>query len=147
MNIPINKNAPVWSTNQLEIDSPVQAVWQTLVDIENWPKWQKAVTKATLKVGIDEGTEFNWKAGGLSFKSKIHTCKPNSKFGWTGTTIGASAIHNWHFKEKANKTIITVEESLQGVFPRLFRSYFQKNLDLGVLTNLKELKEAVESKK
>lgn len=32
-----------------------------------------------------------------------------------------------------------VEESLQGVFPGLFRGYFRRNLNSGVMTNLEEL--------
>lgn len=65
-------------------------------------------------------------------------------FGWTGKTLGASAIHNWVFEKKDEKTIVTVEESLQGLLPSLFRKYFQKNLDAGIITNLKELKSASE---
>ena len=67
-------------------------------------------------------------------------------FGWTGTTPGASEIHNWFFESRGNTTIVKVEESLQGVFPRLFKPYFQKNLDAGVLKNLQELKSAAEKK-
>ncbi len=145
MNIPINENAPVKSRNQIEIQAPVETVWYTLTDIKNWTKWQKAVTGTTVGEKIEEGTKFKWKAGGLSFKSKIHTSEPNTAFGWTGTTIGASAIHNWTFMKKGNNTTtVLVEESLQGVFPKLFKKYFQNNLDNGVLTNLMELKEASE---
>ena len=145
MNIPINENAPVKSRNQIEIQAPIDTVWHTLTDIKNWNKWQKAVTETTVDEKIKEGTIFNWKAGGLSFKSKIHTSKRNSAFGWTGTTIGASAIHNWTFiKKDENTTIVIIEESLQGVFPKLFKRYFQNNLDKGVLTNLLELKDASE---
>lgn len=146
MNIPINENAPVKSKNQIEIDAPIDTVWKILTDISNWTKWQKAVTETVVHGEIKEGTAFNWKAGGLSFKSKIHTDNPKAVFGWTGTTFGASAIHNWTFEAKNNKTIVTVEESLQGVFPKLFRAYFQRNLDEGVITNLKELKTASEAK-
>jgi uncharacterized membrane protein len=146
MNIPINNNAPVKSRNQIEIEAPIDTVWKILTDIKNWTKWQKAVSETIVLGQIEEGTKFNWKAGGLSFESKIHTAKLNSKFGWTGSTIGASAIHNWTFEEKDYKTIVIVEESLQGVFPKLFRSYFQKNLDSGVLTNLNELKREAESR-
>lgn len=71
---------------------------------------------------------------------------PESKFGWTGTTLGAYAIHNWFFESNGNKTIVRVEESLQGVFPRLFKNYFQKNLDSGILKNMNELKAASEKK-
>lgn len=145
MNIPINENAPVKSRNQIEVQAPVETVWNTLTDIKNWPKWQKAVTETTVGEKIEEGTNFKWKAGGLSFKSKIHTSKPNTAFGWTGTTIGASAIHNWTFMKKDNNTTtVLVEESLQGVFPKLFKKYFQNNLDNGVLTSLMELKDASE---
>jgi hypothetical protein len=34
------------------------------------------------------------------------------------------------------------EESLHGVFPKIFKKYFQKNLDKGVQTNLQEWKAA-----
>ena len=40
--------------------------------------------------------------------------------------------------------MIRVEESLQGVFPRLLKKYFQKNLDNGVQKNLQDLKNASE---
>jgi uncharacterized membrane protein len=146
MNIPINEHAPVKSKSQIEINAPVATVWKVLTDISNWTKWQKAVSETEVLGEIREGTKFNWKAGGLSFKSVIHTENPMSMFGWTGTTFGASAIHNWTLKGTGNKTIVKVEESLQGVFPRLFRGYFQKNLDSGVVTNLEELKAASENK-
>ncbi len=146
MNIPINENASVKSKNQIEIDAPIDTVWKILTDINNWTNWQKAVSETVVHGEIKEGTKFNWKAGGLSFKSKIHTENSKSMFGWTGTTFGASAIHNWTFEAKDNKTIVKVEESLQGLFPKLFRGYFQRNLDSGVITNLEELKIASEAK-
>lgn len=144
MNIPVNEKAPVISKNQIEIEAPVEAVWETLTRINDWPSWQESVTETQVYGEIKQGTRFDWKAGGLSFKSEIHTSNTMSKFGWTGSTIGALAIHNWFFEEEGNITIVKVEESLQGVFPKLFRSYFQNNLDRGVVTNLKELKSATE---
>lgn len=140
MNIPINERAPVISRNQIKIDAPVETVWKVLTNIKNWPKWQKAVTETQVLGNIEEGTQFNWKANGLSLKSKVHTSNPYTEFGWTGKTLGAYAIHNWIFIKKDNTTVVVVEESLQGVLPKLFKSYFQKNLDNGVLTNLMELK-------
>lgn len=147
MNISINESAPVKSKRQIEIEAPVETVWNTLTDIACWTKWQKAVTETILYGKIEEGIDFKWKAGGLSFKSNIHTSKPNTAFGWTGTMIGASAIHNWIFERTdSNTTIVRVEESLQGILPSLFKKYFQKNLDKGIETNLMELKEAAEQR-
>lgn len=146
MNIPINTNAPVISKGQIEILAPIDTVWNILTSIKDWPKWQKSVSETEVLGDIEEGTEFNWKAGGLSFKSKIHTSKSNVNFGWTGTTLGASAIHNWTLIKDNNRTIVIVEESLQGIFPKIFKNYFQKNLDKGILTNLMDLKNACELK-
>lgn len=144
MNIPVNEKAPVVSRNQIEIEATVDAVWKTLTDINDWPKWQKDVTETLVNGDIKQGTKFDWKAGGLSFKSVIHTSNPKSMFGWTGSTFGANAVHNWFFEENGNVTVVKVEESLQGILPKLFTSYFRKNLDSGVVKNLKELKSAAE---
>lgn len=144
MNIPINKDAPVTSQSEIIIDAPTEKVWQILTNINDWPSWQKEVTESTLKEEASEGVEFKWKAGGLSFTSQIHTIDSKMKFGWTGKTLGASAIHNWFFTENGDKTKVRVEESLQGVFPRMFKGYFQRNLDKGVNQNLMDLKTASE---
>ncbi|HYF03525.1 MAG TPA: SRPBCC family protein [Patescibacteria group bacterium] len=145
MNTPINTEAPIVSRNHITIDRPVSRVWDILTSINNWPKWQSEVTESTLNGPLQEGTTFDWKAGGLSFRSAIHTCKEKQFFGWTGETFGASAIHNWKFEEKDGHTIVYVEESLQGFFPWLLTSKFQKNLNAGMIKNLKELKKACEA--
>ncbi len=144
MNIPINQDAPVKSHAEIVINAPTEKVWRLLTSINDWPAWQSDVTESNLKEELKEKAEFKWKAGGLSFTSQIHTIDPKIKFGWTGKTFGASAIHNWFFKDDGEKTTVYVEESLQGVFPKFFKTYFQKNLDEGVKKNLKELKNAAE---
>lgn len=146
MNIPINQNAPVKSTSTIEINASIDSVWKILTEINEWPSWQQNVTEAALNGELIEGTEFVWKANGLSFRSEIHTMVPKQMFGWTGKTFGASAVHNWRFETTNKSTIVNVEESLQGVFPRVFKNYFQKNLNQSVITNLSELKIASESR-
>ncbi|WP_339916785.1 SRPBCC family protein [Yeosuana marina] len=144
MNISVNENAPVKSTGKIEIHAPIDKVWQILTSINDWPSWQSEVTQSNLKENLKQGAIFKWKAGGLSFTSQIHTVEPKTKFGWTGKTFGASAIHNWSFSFENGNTVIKVEESLQGVFPKLFKNYFQKNLDKGIQLNLEDLKCASE---
>jgi uncharacterized membrane protein len=146
MNIPIIATAPVKAKSQIEINAPLDSVWSILTDIHNWTNWQKAVTETAVHGEIMEGTQFDWKAGGLSFKSRIHTSVPKSMFGWTGRTLGTSAVHNWFFEARDNTTWVKVEESLQGVLPWLFSGYFQRNLNTGVTTNLEELKAAAENR-
>lgn len=144
MNIPINPNAPVKSLQEISIDAPVSIVWDLLTRITEWPDWQKSVHSARLHAELSEGTSFTWKASNLTFNSKIHTISPLSRFGWTGVTVGVSAIHNWRIETLNGKTVVVVEESLEGLLPKFFPKFFQRNLETGIQTSLKELKTAAE---
>ena len=145
MNIDINTRAPIIVKQKIKIHVPAVKVWTVLTEINNWPSWQSSVKKARLKTSLKEGAEFTWKAGRITVKSKIHTFEPFNKFGWTGKTIGAFAIHNWLFESVSDGTIVIAEESLQGFFPFILRKIFKKTLEEGMLRNLKELKDASEN--
>jgi len=138
--IKVDKNAPVISYNQVEINAPLDVVWNILISIKDWTSWQKDLSETIIYGDIVEGTDFDWKANGLSFSSKIHTCVPKKYFGWTGKTFGAYAIHNWYFESDGNKTKVKVEECLRGILPKLLKNYFQTNLDKTIVKNLNELK-------
>lgn len=138
--IDANRNAPVFETQQIFIEAAPEKVWQALTEINQWPVWQENVTAAELHGRVAAGVAFNWKAGGLSFESKIHTCNSVQYFGWTGKTIGAFAIHNWKIKRDKNGTLVEVEESLDGILPVLFSKKFSEMLKKGMSVNLNELK-------
>lgn len=142
MNILINEGAPVVEKQQLFIPSPPHIVWHVLSDISKWPDWQSYVTRSMLMGKVKEGTKFKWRAGGIHFYSQLHTVKINRAIGWTGKTFGAKAIHNWHLEAKDEGTLVHVEESLQGLFPILFKKAFVKKLKEGMKTNLQELSSA-----
>lgn len=146
MKIPVNEQAPVRARGSILVHAPVGTVWKVLTDIDAWPGWQQAVIAAKLEGPAEEGSVFRWKAGGLRFTSRIHTAEAMTRFGWTGRTIGASAIHNWRFEPRDGGTVVLVEESLQGFFPTLFRPTFQRQLEAGIRTSLAELKQAAEQR-
>lgn len=145
MNIPVNPKAPVIESQSIVVDAAADRVWEVLTSIDRWPEWQTSVSEAALHGPVEQGTAFSWKAAGLSFESKIHTCIEKKAFGWTGKTTGARAIHNWHFEEFEGKTTVHVEESLHGLFPRLLAASFRKSLKKGMRTQLYELKKTCES--
>ena len=145
MKVPVNEQAPVVARDQITIHAPIQTVWRLLAAIGEWPRWRSAVTSATLNGPAQEGAVFTWKAGGLSFTSRIHTFVPEQLLGWTGTTIGAKAVHNWTFTQAEGRTVVEVSESLQGLFPRLFKRSFQKQLEESMRQDLEELKQEAEA--
>ena len=143
MNININKEAPVIASNEILINSTVDKVFSVLTGINNWHIWQSSVTKSQINGKIAEGSKFKWKAGGISYNSIIHTCK-NDAFGWTGTTIGAYAVHNWYLIENDGKTLVKVEESLEGLVINIMKKAMQKKLPEMMKKNLIELKSECE---
>ncbi|GAB6008164.1 SRPBCC family protein [Dysgonomonas reticulitermitis] len=143
MNIDINKNAPVIGNNEIIINAPMEKVIKTLSDINNWVNWRKTVTKSELLDPLAENANFKWTADGLNYKSKIHTYK-NNAFGWTGKTIGAYAVHNWHFTENNGITTVKIEESLEGFFIKLIKKSMQNKLNNIIINDLKDLKEECE---
>ena len=110
----INKNAPVVQINEINISATQERVWSILTSIESWDEWNNRIKNPVLKEGLKVGTIFSWKTGGSKIKSKVHTFIPKMKFGWTGKTFGATAIHNWYLEQTENGTKVKVEESMEG---------------------------------
>jgi hypothetical protein len=144
MKIDINTKAPVNAKQKIKIYASATKVWSILTEINNWPNWQSSVKKAHLETPLQEGSGFIWSAGGVTLKSKIHTCEPFHAFGWTGKTIGVSAIHNWLLESEKDGTTVSVEETLEGFFPFILKKKFQNILEHSMSKNLQELKIASE---
>lgn len=140
----INQQAPVRCGDTISINANITNVWQVLTHINNWPAWQSDISKARLNGELQALSTFDWKTGGAKIHSTIHTAEFPKNFGWTGRTFGLFAIHNWTLTEKEGKTIVQVEESMEGLLARLLKKSFNKNLETGMRTWLELLKKACE---
>jgi uncharacterized protein YndB with AHSA1/START domain len=49
---------PVVSSTEIEIEAPIEAVWDILAAIERWPAWNPDVRWVTLDGPVAEGTTF-----------------------------------------------------------------------------------------
>lgn len=128
----INTNAPVKCSRTILINASEGTVWNILTDINNWPHWQKGITFSRLNGELKPGTTFDWKTGGSKIHSTLHTVEPPGQFGWTGKTFGLFAIHNWYLSDTNGKTEVTVQESMEGFFAKLFKKSFNKILEKGM---------------
>ncbi len=140
----INEKAPVTAHKSIVIRASAETVWALLTDITQWPNWYAGIQQAKLKSTLAKGAHFDWKSGGVTIHSTLHTVIPMRALGWTGTTIGLTAIHNWTLETGDDGVTVYVEESLQGVLAVLFRRTFQKNLEQGMQAWLEALKTAAE---
>ncbi len=142
----INHNAPVKCSKTVTVNAGEEKVWAVLTDISNWTTWQTDISKSVLHGDLKPGRTFNWKSGGATILSTIHTVEPFSYFGWTGKAVGLFAVHNWILMETSGQTIVTVEESMEGFLAVLLRKSLNRNLEKGMHNWLALLKQACEKK-
>ena len=136
----IDNNAPVKCHKTITINAKREIVWKLITDINEWPSWQTDISKSAFSGELKPETPFRWKSGGATIQSILHTVVPFHQFGWTGSTFGIRAIHNWQLEELNNQTILKVEESMNGLLARIFRKFFNKTLERGMVKWLALLK-------
>jgi uncharacterized protein YndB with AHSA1/START domain len=136
----INKNAPVKTVQKITINASPEKVYSIMTNVDQWSTWQADIQKPVLNGSFEKGNSFNWKTGGLTIRSNIHTAVPSKKIGWSGRAFGAFAIHNWTFTEKGNYTEVTVEESMEGWLVKLMQKKFQKGLEKSLQIWMNNLK-------
>lgn len=140
----INSSAPVKCSKTITINSTSEKVWTTITNIDNWASWQTDISKPKLNGELKPETTFDWETGGVKIHSTLHTVEPFKNFGWTGKTFGLFAIHNWTLEETSGKTIVSVDESMEGILARFFKKSFSLNLEKGMQKWLDLLKQECE---
>ena len=140
----INNNAPVKCSKQITINASAEKIWEVITNINNWANWQTDISQSKLHGELITGSTFDWKTGGARIHSTLHTVEPYRHFGWTGKTFGMFAIHNWTLIENHGKTVVIVDESMDGFLAKLFKSSFNKNLEKGMWHWLELLKKTCE---
>ncbi len=137
----IDTTAPLSAQATIVIAAPLGRVWEALTGIDRWPEWQADVSSARLNGNLAAGSTFRWKARGLRITSTIQELEPRRRIGWTGTSIGMSAIHIWTLGEHEGGTRVTTEESLAGWFPRILRMSSPRFLEDSLARSLQVLKD------
>jgi len=136
----INKQAPVITHQEITINASAQEVYEVMSDINHWTAWHPEAQAPRLTGPFEKGNSFDWKSGGLTIHSTLHTAIPGQKIGWSGKAFGAFAIHNWSFIEHNGQTTVKVDESMEGWMVTLLRNKFQKGLERSLQVWLKDLK-------
>lgn len=141
----INELAPVKATREISIKTEAARVWAVLLDIDAWPTWNKAVSRARLEGPAAPGTVFRWKSGGSSIVSRLEQVEPPRAVCWSGRALGTAAIHVWTITPVDDGVVVTTSESLEGWLVRLFRIPFQRLLKRTLEDTLQALKAGCEA--
>jgi hypothetical protein len=135
----------VFASGQIDISAEPQQVWSIMVGVENWPDWNHDVKWARLAGPLAEGTEFMWKAGPGTIRSKLQLVDEPRAVSWEGRTLGIQAYHSWRLEPSALGTMVMTEESWTGFLPSLLPSAMNRQLKAAIDRGLGFLKEASEA--
>ncbi len=136
----INHNAPVIAQEQLHIDADVAIVWRALSDLEQWPRWNKAVRSMAVHGPVAPSTSFHWKAGPGAIKSRVAEVDAPHRIVWTGVTMGIRAVDAFTFETVDGGTLVRQAESWDGVLARVLRSRMERTLRSSLHDGLRSLK-------
>lgn len=139
-----NKKAPVRCTRAITVGADSEKVWTLLSNINDWADWQTEITDPKLNGELKPQTTFQWKSGGAKIHSELHTVEPFMYLGWTGSSLGIRAIHNWTLNETEGKTEVTVDESMEGLLAGIFHKSLNRSLEKSLQRWLDLIKEECE---
>jgi uncharacterized protein YndB with AHSA1/START domain len=144
--IEVNRKAPAFEAAEVTIEAPIETVWSVLSGLENWPSWNKGVSKIKVNGPIQTGTSFEWVGNGSKIASRLEEVNPPQRIAWTGKTLGIRATHVWELTKKGTGTLVHTEESFEGLVARLFRGFARKTLSKALGQGISSLKAAAESR-
>lgn len=110
----INSEASIRDRQSIIINAEIDVIWKVLTDIANWPSWNKHI-KSISGNTLEVGSQFEWSLNGIHIHSIVKKVTPPEQIAWTGTSLGVKAIYVWNLEKSDNQTIVTAEESLQGL--------------------------------
>jgi uncharacterized protein YndB with AHSA1/START domain len=141
----IDVEAPAIAEAEAFIQAPIETVWGILSDFENWPAWNKSVSRMRVDGPVMVGTTFAWLADGWKIASRLEEVVPPKRIAWSGETLGIRAMHVWDLAEEGQGTRVHTVESFEGLVPRLLRGFTRKTLAVSLDKGLAALKAEAES--
>ncbi len=139
-----NKNAPVFASDEIEVDARPDTVWTVMSEIDRWPTWNPDIRDAALAGELAAGSQFRWKAGPGTIASTLQVVDRPNTLAWSGKTMGVYAIHVWQIMTRDGQTTVRTEESWEGLLPKVFPGRSLKTVQAALRDGLHALKREAE---
>ena len=146
MSVPtgIDSDAPIRTRHEIDINAPLDTVWQLHTDVNNWPAWQTEITEAQLDGAFQPGNSFKWNSYGFTVTSTIYAVAERARTLWGGPAAGITGVHEWVFSETPAGVHVTTQESWAGQPVEADIPRMRTILDTSLAAWLKNLKAAAE---
>ena len=142
----VDRNAPVLTNLEIDIDAPRDAVWSIHTDVNAWPSWQTDITAASLERRLEVGASFTWSTYGMAITSTVYAFDQGSRILWGGDADGITGIHEWTFADTPSGVHVTTSESFAGDPVEADTTSMQELLDQSLRSWLQQLKTAAENR-
>ena len=140
-----DRSAPVYETAEIAVDATPDAVWDTLTDIDSWPRWMPGVQSVVTHGPFAAGSRFEWKAGPGTIRSEVAEAERPRSAAWKGRTFGIRAAHAWRIEDSGpGLTHVHSAESWTGLLPRLLPGVLRKAVRRALDEGLPALKAEAE---
>ena len=137
----IDRDAPAWAEREIDIAAPIEVVWDVLAGVDDWPRWFTEGTSAAIAGPVAPGTTLRMKSRDPgTITARIETAEPPHVLGWTGRTLGISAVHVWRLERSEGGTRVRTQESMDGLPVRLLRAPMRRKLEVVLEAWLRDLK-------
>jgi Polyketide cyclase / dehydrase and lipid transport len=135
----------VIALHEIDIEAPLETVWQLHVDVNAWPTWQTDITAAHIDGALEPGVSFDWTSYGFSITSTVYDVAERAHVLWGGTSGGITGVHDWLFSEIPGGVHVTTTESFAGEPVEVDAQGMKTALDASLVAWLGHLKTAAES--
>ena len=142
----VDRAAPVIAFHEIDIDAPLDTVWQLHADVNAWPTWQTDITAAHIDGPLEPGVSFDWTSYGFSVTSTVYDVADRARILWGGTSGGITGVHEWIFRATPDGVHVTTNESFAGGPVEADAEGMQSVLDASLDAWLGHLKTAAEAR-
>jgi hypothetical protein len=133
----------------IEIAAPIEAVWETLIDLAAYPGWNPFIVSAEGRAEVGERLANRLQPPGgkaMTFKPTVTVVEPTVAFGWLGR-LGLPGIfdgrHRFDLAPNENGgTRLTQSEQFSGILVRFMR----RSLDTQTIAGFEAMNAALKAR-
>lgn len=122
--------APVHLLRDVVVQTPVEGVWGTLVDLSRWPMWHPGISRLGVEGKLEVGTRFHWRMDGMHLHGRVLELEPPVRARWELRGMGMAGVQLWSLDSVKGGTRVTLEEAVGGWVPFLMRGTVGKTIRL-----------------
>ena len=134
---------------EIEIDAPVEAVWETLTDLTAYPEWNTFIVSAEGRAAVGERLTNHLqppRGRAMTFKPTVTVVEPTVAFEWLGR-LGMPGIfdgrHRFDLAPSANGgTRLMQSEQFSGILVRFVR----RSLDTQTIAGFEAMNAALKAR-